>query len=255
MLKWAYGVTTVPERISDLLPKTLKSLFGAGFDRPRLFVDGAADASTYRDFGLEVTTRSPRIRTAGNWWLALIELYVRQPEAHRYAIFQDDLLAYKNLRYYLDACLYPANGYWNLLTFPSNHGPEAHGGKVPSVFGEPEKVGWAQGRCMSAAPDGPQNGRGAVALVFDRGAVLQLLTSRHWAERPLDPHRGHRSVDGGVVTALNKAGWREYVHNPSLVQHTGLVSSMGSRQHPQAPAWRGEDFDARELIQEVGSVK
>lgn len=60
--------------------------------------------------------------------------------------------------------------------------------------------------------------------------------------------RGHRSIDGGIVTALAEAGWKEWVHNPSLVQHTGLVSSMRSKPHPRATSFRGEGFDAMELV-------
>jgi hypothetical protein len=250
-LRWSYGVTTVPARRDTLLPRTLASLAAAEFPEPRLFVDGCglSEFAGYRlDFRLPVSARDPTIRTFGNWWLALVELYVREPEARRYAIFQDDLVACRGLRAYLDACLYPADGYLNLLTFPSNHAR-------PSVFGDPERPGWAQGRSMSSDPDGPQNGRGAVALVFDREAVLRLLSSRHWVERPMDPRRGHKSVDGGVVTALNKAGVREMVHNPTLVFHTGEVSSMGNSRHPDAPGWRGEEWDVLSWARGEGLVK
>ena len=37
-LRWVYGVTTVPERRADLLPRTLVSLDRAGFPSPRIFV-------------------------------------------------------------------------------------------------------------------------------------------------------------------------------------------------------------------------
>jgi hypothetical protein len=260
-IRWSYGVTTVPSRRDTLLPRTLRSLAAAGWPEPRLFVDGCGPQEWFAGlagFPLERyahTFREPKVRTAGNWWLALVELYVRAPEAHRYAVFQDDLVGCRNLRAYLDACLYPADGYWNLLTFPSNHGPSAHGGRAPSVFGEPERLGWAQGRSMSAGPNGPQNGRGAVALVFDRRAVVELLSSRKWVERAQDPHRGHKSVDGGVVTGLNAAGVREYVHNPTLVFHTGEVSSMGNQRHPDAPGWRGEDWDVLEWARGEGLVE
>jgi hypothetical protein len=96
-------------------------------------------------------------------------------------------------------------------------------------------------------------GRGAVALVFDRDTVITLLTHQHMVTRPLDAHRGWKAVDGGVVTALQKAGWEERVHNPSLVQHTGMLSAMRNRPHKQAVSFRGKDFDATELLKEVGT--
>ena len=43
-MKWAYGITTVPSRRENLFERTLQSLAVAGFDNPRLFVDGVDDA-------------------------------------------------------------------------------------------------------------------------------------------------------------------------------------------------------------------
>lgn len=233
-LKWAYGVTTVPMRRHDLLPRTLKSLAAGGFDQPRLFVDDCTntEAAEYeRQFGLEVTARYPCIRTFGNWVLTLAELYIRNPWADRYFVAQDDFVTYRNLRAYLERCAYPEQGYWNLYTFPSNQ-------VLAPADGLP---GWYRSN---------QNGRGAVALVFSRPAVMLLLAHAHMIERPQDAHRGHRSVDGGIVEAFRKVGWEEWVHNPSLVQHTGLVSAMRNKPHQLSPSFRDEEFDALSLIAE-----
>lgn len=222
-MEWAYGLTTVPQRRQTLLPRTLRSLEAAGFPTPRLFVDGDKDIVSWeQEFHLEVTVRSTQIHTAGHWVLSLTELYIRQPLADRYVVFQDDFITYKNLRHYLERCEYPETGYWNLYTFPSNQ-------KLA------EKVGWYLSN---------QFGRGAVALVFSRKAVVTLLTHQHIVERPQDINKGRRSIDGGIVTAFTKAGWKEWVHNPSLVQHTGVLSSMKNRPHPLAISFRGESFDA-----------
>ena len=66
--------------------------------------------------------------------------------------------------------------------------------------------------------------------------------------RPQNDERGWRAIDGGIVTAFKKAGWQEHVHNPSLVQHTGITSVMGNKQHKLATSFKGEDFDAIELV-------
>lgn len=232
-MKWAYGVTTVPSRLDSHLPRTLESLAKAGFDKPRLFVDGSKNGTLYQKFGLEVTCRYPTIRTAGNWILSLYELFIREPSANRFAIFQDDLVTYRNLRAYLERCEYPKNGYWNLYTFPANQ-DLAKG-----------RNGWYESN---------QLGLGAVGLVFSREAVIVLLGSKYMAERPLDASRGWRCIDGGIVEAMrkNKNGsgeWKEYVHNPSLVQHTGTGSSMRNPVQPLAKSFMGEDFDALELLQ------
>jgi hypothetical protein len=252
-IRWAFGVTTVPQRMADLLPRTLASLAAGGFVAPRLLVDGAKDWYAWeRAFpGHEITTRQPNVRTAGNWVLMLWELYVRDPFADRYAVFQDDFVTYQNLRTYLEKVPYPTGadpsrgpGYLNLYTFPSNQEicPKDSRGR--------EVVGWYESRPLRSGPEGWQSGRGAVALVFSRDAVVTLLSARHLVERFQDKHRGHRAIDGGIVTAMNKAGWREYVHHPSLVQHTGDVSAMGNKAHPKAVSFRGEGFDALSLLTE-----
>lgn len=239
-MRWAYGVTTCKIRKdAGILQKTLDSLKGGGFPLPRLFVDGITlqEGSIWEEyFGLEVTVRNPKVKTAGNWILTLWELYLRQPDAERYAVFQDDFLTYKNLRTYLDNCPYPEKGYWNLYTFPSNQDLCPMVGKTGREY-----VGWYEAN---------QFGRGAVALIFSRAAVTTLLSSSHLVERPQDMNRGWRSIDGGVVTAFKKAGWKEFVHNPSLVYHTGEVSSMGNVKQKQTRSFRGESFDALNLLEE-----
>jgi hypothetical protein len=235
--KWAYGVMAVEARLESHLPRTLASLKAAGFDRPRLFADGvthAAAAEWERRFGLAVTARSPRVRTHANWVLSFYELYLREPAAERFAVFQDDMVCVRGLREYLDNVPYPEKGYENLYTFPSNQSicPDGH-------------VGFFESN---------QFGRGAVALVFDRKAAMALLSAPHMVERAQDAHRGHRAVDGGIVTAMRQQGYREMVHSPSLVQHTGERSSMGNKPHPLAPSFPGEQFDALSLLTPAGMM-
>lgn len=248
-MRWAYGVTTVPERRDDLLRNTLRSLDNAGFPGPRLFVDGATEISWRSNlkesdlWKYEATFRLPQIKTFGNWSLALWELLIRVPNADRYAVFQDDFVTYKNLREYLERVPYPDKGYLNLYTFPSNQD-----------LAPADRTGFYESRELDSGDvyhgKKQQTGRGAVALVFSRDAVITLLTHLHFVLKPVEAAEPWKRVDGCVVNAMNKAGWREYVHDPSLVQHVGKHSSMGSRPHPQATSFRGEEFDALELLKE-----
>lgn len=234
---WAYGVTTVPSRRGRLLPATLQSLKGAGFDKPQLFVDGDSDTRSWeREFGLSVTGRFPAVRTAGNWILSMNELYIRNPHAIYYAMFQDDLIACQNLRQYLETCPYPNRGYWNLFTFPENQA------LVPIDRRHQAKEVPFQGWYPSN-----QRGLGAVGLVFRRDALLILLQQPHLVERAMDPNRGWRAIDGGIVSSMKKAGFKEYVHSPSLIQHSGEVSTMENLPHPLAPSFPGEAFNAISL--------
>ena len=112
-MKWAYGVTTVPERIGTLLPQTLASLAAAGFDRPVLFVDG--QITGYGDHGVVC---HPRVGQMRNWMHAIFYLFTTI-DADRYAIFEDDVQACRQLREYLERC--PAGKvYWNLITLDEN---------------------------------------------------------------------------------------------------------------------------------------
>lgn len=222
-MKWSYGITTVPARFNDLLPQTLLSLREAGFTEPRIFIDGAGTLPEYLK-QYSITQHVPKLRTAGNWITAAWELYLREPHAERYAVFQDDFVTYTNLREYLERCAYPHHGYLNLYTFPENN---------------KSMRGWYLSN---------QLGRGAVALVFSNEALRHLLSQPYFVDRPQDPQKGHILIDGGIVETMKKSGWQEYVHNPSLVQHTGKHSSMGSRTHDLADTFLGEGYDAMKLL-------
>lgn len=221
-MKWAYGVTSVSSRLETTLPKTLASLEKAGFDNPHLFID---DADTVPDSLCHYphTTYCPKLNTFGNWVISAWSIYVRNPLADMYAIFQDDLVTYVNLREFLDRSKIPNDVYLNCYTFPSNE----------------KGKGWHLSN---------QRGLGAVALVFPGNILRRLLATEHMVNRPLDANRGHKAVDGGIVTALKKVGVSEYVHSPSLTQHIGVQSSMGNKRHPKAVSFRGENFNALELL-------
>lgn len=244
-MKWQYGITTVPERRRTTLPTTLRSLEKAGFTQPRLFMDGYQTSTLYQELSLPYSIRDPILRPMGNWWLALWELYIREPEADRYVIFQDDLLACTNLRQYLEKATYPERGYLNLYTAPSN--------ESMIEFGK-QGFGWVRARTLTSGPSEPvpyQTGRGALGLVFDKVAARTLLCSPHFVQKFTDPHRGWRSIDGAVVTAMNQAGFSEYVHCPSLLQHIGDKSTIGNlplADRHQSQTFPGDDFDALTLL-------
>jgi len=228
-VKWAYGITTVPERRDNVFLRTLQSLYCGGFESPRIFIDDCHDPKPYKNFGLPITIRGDCIRTHGNWILSMYELYIRQPGANYFAIFQDDFVTYPNLRKYLEKCEYPKAGYWNLYTFPKNQDLAPKDGSF----------GWYLSNQM---------GLGAVALVMDNKTTQLILASAYMVGRPQSVTRGHRAVDGGIVSALAEVGWKEYVHHPSLVQHTGITSSMGSSKQSLSRSFKGEDFNALDLL-------
>jgi len=221
MTEWSYGVTTVPQRLTTLLPRTLKSLEAAGFDSPRLFVDGPYSGP------LPATQRESPVGAFGNWMLAAWELYVRQPHAMMYAIFQDDVVLCRGVKEYLERCEYPEKGYLNLFTFATNE---------HMIFNKPR--GWHRS---------DQLGKGAVALVFRHEAMVTLLQQAHLVHKP-QMIKGNKNIDGAIQHAMvRQAGFVEYIHNPSLAQHVGRIGTLSNPQHPDAKTFPGETFSVLSL--------
>jgi len=253
--EWAVGVTTVPERIaSGLTLRTLASLRSAGFPSPRLFVDGFQDdGETF--FNLPDvngwTRRWPAVKTVGNWILSAWELLIRNPTAGRFAILQDDVLLARNVRTYLDACPWPERGYLNLHCFGPNE-----------LAIKDKPAGWHRGvSAGQAGNESLQKGYGATALCFTREGLSAVLASFHIARKVSDVRLDKRGggwtygqvrIDGAVVTAANLAGWTEHVHQPSLAEHMGDASSMGGQRYRPSGTFRGESFDALELLKNLG---
>jgi hypothetical protein len=244
-MRWTYCVTTCPQRMNTLLRQTLESLKQGGFPYPWVFADGVQRAEAAQ---LEnqltcprVVCRYPAVMISGNWILSAHELLIRHPMSDRFAFFQDDMVCVRNLREYLERVPYPDKGYLNLYTFPSNQSWHPPGRK---------KVGFYKSRPVDGNNPDFQTGRRAVALVFSRDALVTLLSSRSLVEKCLASEERTRlkRIDGGIVNAMNLAGWSEYVHDPSLVQHTGVLSTVGNQPHPEAESFPGETFDALHLL-------
>lgn len=216
-MEWSYAVTAVPQRCSDLLPQTLQQLATAGFSDPVVMLDGELPGCSTLARDQRVATH-PKLGHIRNWALALNYIYFQNPQAERFAIFEDDLLCCHNLRVYLEQCPYPELGYWNLLTHNQNM----------------MKAGPQPGWYLSN-----QRGWGAVGLVFDQVTVQALLGHPKWRERVAF---GRDSADGLVITLLKKLGYREWIHSPSLLQHVGVKSTFTNHKYGRVLGWR-ENYD------------
>lgn len=218
-LRWSIGVTTVPSRIGSLLPATLRSLAKAGFPAPTLYVDGDGLLGALNGLYSFSVVRSSPVGHLGNWIAALIGVYTSAPLSDRFALFEDDLEAVEGLREYLETVPYPEKGYLNLLTHDHN---------LTLTNGE---EGWHPS---------DQRGRGAVGLVFDRRTLRDLLSSMEFVDRPYKAalHNGIACADGMVLESLKKAGYTEYIHCPSLLQHLGIVSTMPKHMYGTVAGYR-----------------
>jgi hypothetical protein len=249
-MRWACGLTTVPERRHTTLGPTLDSLYHGGFSGLRLFVDGATDDNDWARTGLYPTTfHYPRVHAYGNFYLGLLELYLRDPTADLFAMFQDDVLVCRNLRPYLETLTIAGGDYLNLMSTWINWN------LCP--------VDLATGKRKVGLHRGNQWGHGAQGLVFPRRSVQNLLQSHHWVYRPLaekneefHPERAWCNLDGGVVCGIKELHGLEVCHNPPLLQHRDCPTTLPPRRsqkgnqagyQPRAPHWVGEDFDALSL--------
>lgn len=235
-MKWTCGVTTVPNRRHTTLPKTLDSLHKAGFADLRLFVDGEQDAPAWECLGYDYTLRWPKVHAWGNFLLGLMELYLRDPLADLFAVFQDDILLCRNTRQYFEECPKPDLGlsmYFNLFTCLPNESLVKNKG-----------TGWHLSN---------QLGWGGQALVFPRDTMIRMFQSRHLAERPLGmrngvpcPEKAWCNLDGGVIASVKSVGGVEVVHFPSLVYHVDGPSAIGNGRDGRMVqgAWPGEAHDA-----------
>jgi hypothetical protein len=225
-MKWACGMISVPQRL-HLAELTAASIRKAGFQLDLVRVDQHQDAFA-------------------NFFLTLHEVYLREPKVDAYAMFEDDIVICRGVREYIEKSnAFAPRRYLNLFAFRRNEGHER---------------GWTEGALCGAKPPADptlQAGEGALALVWSNEGIRVLLSSR-----PMHDHSHHLFLskccqDGAVVNAMNLAGYREYVHTPSLVQHTGDETCIPKSGKP--PDWRwgeyglaksfpGEDFDALSLL-------
>jgi hypothetical protein len=236
-MKWACGLTTVPIRRETLLPQTVAAIVNAGFPVPRLFIDGDRGGFSV---GAGSTAHYPALGVVGNWWVGLVELYARNPDADWFAMFQDDVLLAKNVRQLIEASGIPEKRWLNLVTHPDAKGslaPLAPGGNGAT---------WFVTRALINKKPGPggvtmQKGAGACALAFPRGVVAALLACPTPAFNP-------NGLDGMIVDTLNRLGYQEMAHSPSLGIHTGAVSTLpGSKPQRVSNDFVGVDFDAMQF--------
>lgn len=226
-MKWATGITTVWERERTYFPRAMQAIVNAGW-QPHVFID------------------EPHIGTFGRWYLSLLELWIRNPTADAYAIFQDDIELCKNVRPYIEKTGIPANVYLNLVTHPlAREAPPTLAGCSGGWFTTRKRYN------SLPLPNGlpSQAGRGACALVFPRQAAKELLKAERMLDKPVEKY-STCNLDGAIVESMNAAGYVEMAHTPSLGRHIGAESSMPGLSKPQLSNndFPGAHFDAYPLL-------
>lgn len=203
---WAIGITTAPREASTL-ERCWRSLVRAGWDSMHLFVDGPVELPASL-LDLPRTVRLPAAGVWLNYFLSLMELRQRHPQAEALLIAQDDalFLDHPGVRSHLEQALWQGRG------------PQIASLFCPSVYTGP-RVGWH-------VFEGLWN-LGPVAFVYSREAADRFLGDRklfdHQQRMQLQETQG---IDGLIGKWALHNDIPMHFTTPSLVQHIGHTSSI-----------------------------
>jgi hypothetical protein len=202
--RWAVGVTTAPRR-QPTLESCLDSVVRAGWDSPRLFLDGTLRVPP-RYAHLPTSWREEGIGAWPSWYLALVELLVSCPDVDAYLLLQDDAVLHDrgSLRSYLERVLWPGDR------------PE-----IISLFyaGDDMTPGWHRTEANASWA--------TMALVFPPVLARQLVTDPESTEALfLASARRHVPIPNVVFEWTDRCEIRTWYTVPSLSQHIGNSSTI-----------------------------
>ncbi|MDB5388806.1 MAG: hypothetical protein JWM11_4452 [Planctomycetaceae bacterium] len=203
---WSVGIVSAPRREATL-EWCLDSLRRAGWDRPRLFIDGLIRIPD-RYSQLPVTWREESIGAWPNTYLALMEMIQRDPHVDAYLLLQDDAFLYDrgNLREYLEAALWPGD----CPGIVSLYCPQPYNRTEPGWHTRSEPWVW-----------------GAQAFLFSPAAAREFVSSPEVISHRWTGHyEGRVQVDVLLGKWALAHDWPVWFPNPSLVQHVGNTSSI-----------------------------
>jgi hypothetical protein len=223
---WAVGVTTAPRR-KPTLDSCLDSLARSGWETPRLFVDsGVTIADRFSD--LPLTLRETKLGPWPNYYLALVELMMREPVADAFMLVQDDVIFddRHDLRAYLEEILWPADPVAAVSLYCSK------------AYTQPES-GWHKLESQWIW--------GALAFVFPRESAKRFLTDPLVFEHRSNPKEGLVNIDILIGQWAHEHQLPIYFPSPSLVQHVGNESSIWSDPESRAIGDRRADRFAGDI--------
>lgn len=204
--RWAVAVTTAP-RSQMTLDRCLSSIVAAGWADIRIMIDGEVDISEeWRDF--PSTQRTPSAGAWPSYYLTLVELLMRSPDADAFMVVQDDVVLFRhpNLREYLESVLWPHPEEGIVSLFCSRaYSSEDYGWHIMK-----ERLQW-----------------GGQALIFSRRTLIKLLADPMIVEHRLAAdNAGLANIDGLIGAWAEDTGTPVSNTSPSLSQHIGHISSL-----------------------------
>ncbi len=181
---------------------------------PRLFVDsGVTIADRFSD--LPLTFRETKLGPWPNYYLALVELLMREPSADAFMLVQDDVIFddRHDLRAYLEEILWPTEPIAAVSLYCSK------------AYTRPE-FGWHKLESQWIW--------GALAFVFPRESAKQFVTDPLVFEHRSHPKEGLANIDILIGRWAHERQLPIYFPSPSVVQHIGNDSSIWSDPESRA---------------------
>ncbi len=222
--KWALAVTTAPRK-QLTLDRCLRSILAAGWPNPRIIADGDVSISE-RWNNLPITRHAPQIGAWPSYYLTMIELMMRMPDADAYLIVQDDVVFFEHplTRSYLESVLWIDQRPGIVSLYCSR----AYSQECRGWHRLDQNLVW-----------------GGQALVFSRSALIQLVSDLEVVRHRFS-EGGLANIDGVIGKWAFETDTPVYVCSPSLAQHVGHVSALWS--HAKA-------FDFRSAAEFAGNCQ
>lgn len=226
-MNWAIGIQTCPRPEDVYIDHTIESVKRAGWDDITIFAEPDSPVPQ----GYPVTYRPFRYGDWTNWVCAYFELFMANPEANAFVLFEDDVTSSRNIRSYLEWAI-PKLGRFGCLSLytPPKHHSDFQG------WHDEADTGWALS--------------GAQAMVFTRGSLQRFLSDPKVVNYRFDEigkKNAHKDCAIGKWACKKE---RVLYHNPSLIDHRGVESLIGTKNH-RARDYVGDEFDCVELIGQI----
>jgi len=209
--KWAVGMTVAP-RTNPCYEYSLHTIKQAGWDSGLIFSE---PGHTVRpDPNWPTVYRQAKLGIFPNFYLGLLELFLRNIDADAFMMVQDDMLFPKGLRSYLESFLWPSDDPHLVHLFA-----------VDSVDDDHNKNEWRSTTMFNGGPN---------VLIFSHEMMQKVVSQvdimiRFYAH---SKHVRKSSFDDlGIFYWMAEKGYKVYYPRPALVDHIGLHSSHWSHQH------------------------
>jgi hypothetical protein len=230
LMQWSVGIAAAPRSSDSYLKHTIESV-ASNFQDVHVFAEPLLE----NPGGVILHRHGEQFGDWSNWLCGLFSLIAIRPKTDYFLMLEDDVSLCKNLEYYLEG-LIPQIGKFAAL----------------SIY-TPRRYARNYGRYVHNECHGIQTW-GSQALVFGRHEAVRFLSSpevllhRSYGDNYQGRDISNARKDAIIGLWADRENLPLYFHSPSLVQHTGLISSLGNESHESL--YVGSDFDAMQLVEQ-----